>query len=178
MSDVIVIPNPDNKKLYLNLGCGTDIKQNMKTKWINVDIRSGPGVAYVMDVAELQFPDRTFGVVYACHLLEHFPMDEAESVVREWVRVLEDGGMLYVAVPDILKISTDFFKGKVGKGAVMKYFYGGQGHEYNFHKSGYCESILRDLMRGAGLTKMERWKGSPDDASNSRYSLNLRGVRK
>lgn len=177
---MITVPNPGDLNLHLNLGCGSNIKKsNDRHKWINVDIRDGNGVDYVVDAGQpLPFESGKFRVVYVCHLLEHFSTASAKGLISEWVRVLHKGGELYIAVPDVLKIAKAFDKGDLGRDSVMKYLYGGQGHEFNFHKSGYCESILRQLMKENELDKIKTWEGDKDDASISTYSLNMKGTKK
>lgn len=176
---MIDIPNPDNKRFCLNLGCGNNIKKSDDhLNWINVDIRGVKGIDHEVNAGKsLPFGNGVFRIVYACHLLEHFPMVDTESIVTEMVRITKKGGEVFIAVPDVLVISEAFVKGDLGKGAVMNYLYGGQGHEFNFHKAGFCDSSLRDLMRKRGLRKLDIWKGNRDDASNSKYSLNLKGTK-
>ena len=147
-------------------------------KWVNVDARLESGVDYKVDARKLQFNNGQFNLVYACHLLEHFSIADAKPTVKEWSRVLAKDGKLFIAVPDVLKISRAFVEADIGRGSVMKYLYGGQGHPYNFHKSGYCETTLRDVMVAAGIHRIKPWKGDPEDSSISAYSLNLMGVKK
>jgi predicted SAM-dependent methyltransferase len=50
----------------------------------------------------LPLPDRSCSVVYASHVLEHLHRaDEAVSFLRELRRVLQPGGVLRLAVPDL-----------------------------------------------------------------------------
>lgn len=44
------------------------------------------------------FNDRCLDYVYSSHLLEDF--EEKEMIVREWVRVLKDGGFIILLLPD------------------------------------------------------------------------------
>jgi SAM-dependent methyltransferase len=49
----------------------------------------------------LPFADGSFEAVLGSHVLEHLAPDEAEATVRELHRVLEPGGILRLAVPDL-----------------------------------------------------------------------------
>lgn len=180
MSDErITIPNRGEMQLHLNIGCGNNIKTGKNgIKWINVDARLEPGVDYKVDARKLPFDNDVFSLVYACHLLEHFSIADSKPTVKEWSRVLKKNGSMFIAVPNVLKIGEDFFKAYIGRDSVMKYLYGGQSYSYNFHKSGYCSSTLREVMESSGIHKIKQWVGHPDDASNSTYSLNLVGVKK
>ena len=162
---------------FLNIGCGEDIKRSKDVEWTNVDIRNVKGVDKVCPADKLPFGNNTFDRVYACHLLEHFAMSDTARVLEEWVRVAKKGGEVWIAVPDILKVAKGFVNSDIGRGVVMKYLYGGQGHEWNFHKAGFCCTHLEIAMRGVGLGSIRRFPKNEKDASNSEYSLNLKGIK-
>ncbi len=63
-----------------------------------LDVVRRPGVVdHVGDASRrLPFPDGTFDLVYASHVLEHLPWYRADQALREWVRVLAPGGALEV----------------------------------------------------------------------------------
>jgi SAM-dependent methyltransferase len=50
-----------------------------------------------MDIANIQFPDGTFDIVYCSHVLEHVPDDK--MAMRELQRVLKEGGWAVILVP-------------------------------------------------------------------------------
>jgi SAM-dependent methyltransferase len=55
-----------------------------------------------LDVSRpFRFPDASFECVFASHLLEHLHPDVAERCLSEVRRVLEPGGILRLAVPDL-----------------------------------------------------------------------------
>lgn len=77
-----------------DIGCG-----NAKVKDDAVGIDLMEGMANIIsDCQELPFPDNHFDYVYSSHLIEDF-MDTL-SILEEWIRVLRDGGILILAVPD------------------------------------------------------------------------------
>lgn len=175
---MIKIDNPKKLKLGLNIGCGNNTKNDEKVKWINIDIRKLKNVDYIMDATKLDFENNIFDFVYSAHVLEHFSHQHTQTIVNEWVRVLKKNGELFIAVPDILKISKAFINADIGIDMVIKYFYGGQGYDSNFHKAGFCFSLMKKIMRNSGLKDIEFWKGTREDASGSFYSLNIKGVKK
>lgn len=67
-----------------------------------------PRSTYVGNARFLPFPDETFHVVYARHVLEHIPWHQVPDTIKEWGRVLKPGGALQVWTPDRLKISKAF----------------------------------------------------------------------
>ena len=91
------IPEVDNGKMYLHLGCGNINKEN----FINIDGFPYSHVHYVQSLDKLSnFDDDSVDLIYACHCLEHFRYSQTELVLREWYRVLENGGILRLSVPD------------------------------------------------------------------------------
>src|SRR4030065_713672 len=50
-----------------------------------------------MDVSNIQYPDNSFDVIYASHVLEHIPDDR--KAMRELCRVLKSDGWAILQVP-------------------------------------------------------------------------------
>jgi predicted SAM-dependent methyltransferase len=174
--------------LRLNLGSGATPIPG----FVNVDaLEDAPGVDVVADISErLPFDDGAAGLVYASHLLEHFPSDSVPGLLAEWRRVLAPGGVLLVAVPD-LDVIAKMLASREGWftppnepwiGAI----YGGQKDDYDFHKTGFTAPWLAHLMREAGFGAIEHVRRFDEipvaDASFSPFpfgvnvSLNMRGV--
>jgi SAM-dependent methyltransferase len=92
---------PCSSTFYLNLGCG----QRLHPRWVNIDITSGtPGVVRHDLRKGIPFPDESCGAVYHSHLLEHLPKEQALAFLRECHRVLQPGGIVRAAVPDLEQI--------------------------------------------------------------------------
>jgi len=91
----------------LNIGCGTRFHKD----WINID-----RISYSKDVIEcdlkkgIPFPDSYFNIVYHSNLLEHFSKTEAFFLLKECFRVLNSGGIIRVAVPDLEEIVKIYLK--------------------------------------------------------------------
>ena len=60
---------------YLNIGCGSTI---FPKPWENQDGREMPGVDHVSGIDKLPFPDNTFDIVYASHVIEHVKRDDVK----------------------------------------------------------------------------------------------------
>jgi SAM-dependent methyltransferase len=88
----------------LDLGCGGDLitrhaigvdlpePYNMVGSW-PIHLRG--------DARKLHwFVDACLDFVFSSHLLEDFPTEETEAVLREWLRVLKPGGHLIIYGPD------------------------------------------------------------------------------
>jgi SAM-dependent methyltransferase len=63
------------------------------------------------DAAKLPFEDGTVGLVYTSHMLEHLTQAEAAAFFREALRVLEPGGWIRIAVPDLRRIAVHYVDG-------------------------------------------------------------------
>ena len=77
------------KPLRINLGSGEACLEG----FVNVDaLPDAPGVDVVADISEeLPFETGSADLIYAAHLLEHFPTDAVPGMLAEWRRVLRDG---------------------------------------------------------------------------------------
>jgi predicted SAM-dependent methyltransferase len=146
----------DDKSIKINLGCGGVKFQN----WINIDIE--PGADIILDLKTgLPFRDSSIRYIYSEHVLEHFSHDEGLSIVKECYRVLSNGGVMRIAMPDldhiIEKYSTDwknqdwlswpeyaFIK---TKGQMINIAFSWWGHKYL-----YNEEELRQQLMDAGFS--------------------------
>lgn len=100
------------KGLWLNVGSSHRAYPGFE----NLDREKGPGVR-VCDVRlGLPFPDASAEIIVASHVLEHLhPFRELPSVLAEFRRVLQPGGVIRAAVPDLKKlvdayVARDFVK--------------------------------------------------------------------
>lgn len=139
--------------MKLNLGCGSDIKKD----FINIDIRSLPGVDLVADITFLP-PDRfapgTVEEINAYDVLEHIPFPHVPKVLGYWISLLQNGGKIIVRVPDLAKILDKFVNGKLPAFEAQRLVFGGQDYEYNFHCAGFTEGMLEGLLLGCGCSEV------------------------
>ena len=79
----------------LNLGCGIYKKEG----YVNLDWdeKVQPDVVHDFNAFPYPFPDNTFGLIEAVHVLEH--LDRPFSVMAELHRILKPGGLLIIKVP-------------------------------------------------------------------------------
>jgi predicted SAM-dependent methyltransferase len=90
---------------YLNLGCGTRFNK----LWVNIDMYStDPEVMAYNLLNGLPFKNNTFAVVYHSHVLEHFSRIDAELFIAECFRVLQPGGIIRIAVPNLEQIVVQY----------------------------------------------------------------------
>jgi predicted SAM-dependent methyltransferase len=82
----------------VNLGCGA----RFDPSWVNIDIVSTGESVIAHDLSRgIPLPDESAEIVYHSHVLEHIPREEAGEFLSECFRVLQPGGTIRVAVPDL-----------------------------------------------------------------------------
>lgn len=82
--------------LKLNIGCG-----NVKfAKWINIDIE--PSADITIDVTKgLPFKDNSSSFIFNEHFIEHITYENSEKILKEFYRILKNGGVVRIATPDL-----------------------------------------------------------------------------
>ena len=134
--------------------------------WEILNTNPASNVDHVCNANNLsQFSDDTFSEIYASHVVEHLDYkDELEPALKEWLRVMEPGGIIYISVPDLdvlarLIISKD--KLTLGERFhVMRMLFGGHVDKYDYHLVGLNEDFLTAFLKRAGyinITKVENF---------------------
>lgn len=128
--------------MKLHLGCG---KRYIKG-FVHIDILDYPHIDHISSIDNLSFlADNSVDLIYNCHVLEHFKINDVARVVKEWNRVLKPEGLLRSSVPDFKKIcrvytnteNLDLVKGPV---------FGRQDYLYNIHYNIFDKKSLTTLL--------------------------------
>lgn len=142
--------------MKLHLGCGT----RHIPGYINIDQMAGDNVDLVCDVSKLPYADNSADFIYACHVLEYFDWQEAESVVLpEWYRVLKPGGYIRIAVPNFDSVlawygaKNNMLSDCIGL-LFGRQFYNGK---YQYHKCVYNYDTLENILLKVGFTFVYPW---------------------
>ncbi len=161
----------------LHLGCG-----NRKIYgFINVDIRNDVNPDLCADITQMSsfYKKDAIDVIYACHVLEHFPLKPFKmsqktykDVLKDWYHVLKPGGILRLSIPN-LKAVFDYYNKTQDLKPLMSFIYGGEKHDFDFHYHGWdFESLTKDLEEiGFKEVKLYDWRKTEhfyvDDYSQS-----------
>jgi len=140
----------------LHLGCGVKHIPG----FYHVDALDYPHVDRIGPVEDLSFiADGTVGLIYACHVLEHFGRKEYRDVLAEWCRVLAPGGVLRIAVPDFRAAAELYLDPSNGIALpqVLGLLVGGQRDQYDYHKMVFDEETLSAALIEVGFTSVRRW---------------------
>jgi predicted SAM-dependent methyltransferase len=175
--------------LRLNLGSGEVALEG----FTNVDaLPDAPSVDVVAELSKpLPFAEGEADLIYAAHVLEHFPTEVVPQVLSDWRRVLRAAGLLLVAVPDLEHIARTLVDERPGwftppHNPWLGAIYGGQKDEYDFHKTGFTGPWPAGLLTEAGfgsVQRVDRFRevGAADTSFSpvpfgSNLSLNMRAV--
>lgn len=140
------------EKLKLNLGSRDRSIPGFKS----MDCDPHPGVDFVGDISDLsRFKDGEVSEIYASHCLEHFPHNKTLGVLKEWCRVLEPLGILYVAVPDFARC-VELYQQMGLNRWLQEYVSGGQEYPTAYHYAIFDEPKLRGLLLAAGFSEASR----------------------
>ena len=82
----------------LHWGCG----DNTRPGWINFDIKTGPGIDISWDILEgLPLGDDAIDYISSQHVLPALTVDNQVPALSELRRVLKQGGVLRLCMPDL-----------------------------------------------------------------------------
>jgi len=191
--------NSHKSKRFLEIGPGSTRIPNFET----LNIVNGRNVDYVWDAGKiLPFPNNTFDVIYASHILEHIPWYQTREVLGEWVRILKSGGALEVWVPDGLKICQAFVEAEINNSTIYKddgwfrfndeqdpckwaagriFTYGDGGgriNHPNWHRALFSPRYLKEVFQSVGLSHVEEM--SPSNVRGYDHgwiNLGIRGIK-
>lgn len=155
----------------LHLGCGRRYIEG----WTHVDVMDYPHVDLRCAVDRMpMIADESVSIAYGCHILEHFHRRDVSRVLAEWLRVLEPGGLLRVAVPDFEALA-ELYCTERDLGLVVGPIFGRGDYLYNIHYNAFDFATLRRELERAGFGDVRRydWRETEhahvDDYSQSYY---------
>jgi hypothetical protein len=161
MANLAVVQDVEAHPLRLNLGAGRSPIDGYDNSF---DIGNGK------KAWPLQVPDACADEIRASHIFEHFSHTVAAKVMADWVRALKPGGLMKIAVPDFEYIARGYGEGRPEN--WQGYVCGGHENDRDIHLAQYDFDSLSQIMRGAGLVGIHKWKGERD-CSSLPVSLNL-----
>lgn len=138
-----------NGKLpLLNLGCG----KVYHPAWVNLDFLSIGDSVIKHDLTKgIPFENNSFDAVYHSHVLEHFSKEQGDFFISECFRVLKQGGIIRIAVPDLEVIAKNYLK------FLNEAIDGTQGslEKYEWAKLEMYDQVTRNVSGGSYLAFLE-----------------------
>lgn len=143
----------------LHAGCGVEPLPPHFAKCEEVRLDANPGVgadvvASITDIGDVG----QFDCIYCSHVLEHLHAHEVPQALGEFRRVLKDGGVVVLFVPDLEDVEPTeepLFDSPAGPitGRDMIYGHGEmiRDNPYMAHKTGFTRETLDKAFRAAGF---------------------------
>jgi len=159
-----VIEQQQLTEVKLHLGCGGKYLKG----FINVDLypyeetiqdssRSGCVADVFQDIRYLELEDNTVNTIYSSHVLEHFVRWETIEMLKDWYRILKNGGELIVEMPDIYRcIMWLCHPRKEKRDVARKQFYGNQwdGLDYETHRYVWGGKEFKSTLQEIGFKRV------------------------
>ncbi len=135
--------------IVLNVGCGP-LRIDGE---IGIDRYPTPAVDVIADLLALPYPDGSVDRVRLDHVLEHLPGRLAVPALLEARRVLRTGGGIRVGVPDLAATCRAYAEAPTlaDRALLLRWLYGSQAHDGEYHKSGWDTEALLDLLLAVGF---------------------------
>jgi autotransporter strand-loop-strand O-heptosyltransferase len=141
-----------HKPIWLNLGSGI----RRLDGYVNVDLYDS--TADVMaDIRALPYKDGTVDKVHSSHVLEHFSHNETFPLLRHWYDVLKDDGQFEIHVPNLEYVVDYWLKSPEANRwhRNLHRIFGNQVNDGQYHKTGFTEPRLRQLLSDVGFSNIE-----------------------
>ena len=184
------LPKNSDGKVLIHIGCGT----TNSPEFINIDARPLAHVHIATsEITSLaDFGSGTVDLVYMCHVLEHIKKGDLTKVLFEMKRVLKDGGVLRISVPDFDRLIEVYNASGKDTDVISSQLMGGQDHEYNIHYSIFSQRRLSKLLNEVGFRDVVSWdpdncqyhdfkdratRGMKVDGKEIMISLNLEAIK-
>ena len=153
--------SPPREVRRLNWGCGTS---NIPAGWVNSDIKEGTGIDVVSDITEgLPLEDGSFDYVVGIHALPELPYPALRGALVELRRVLEPGGTLRLALPDMEKAMRAYLDRDAGYFLIPDEDVRSLGGKmivqltwYGYSRSMFTFDYIEELLYGAGFVHVSR----------------------
>lgn len=153
----------ENRMKKLNLGCGKDTREG----FINLDFRENQGVDIVCDIKDgLPFKNGELDFIFAQDIIEHFPLDYTDTLIKELYRVLKKGGEIEAQVPNFELnykeykegIARKLFKEQSNCHRFSQCVFGKQDYEGNYHYQLFDKDRLRSIFETNGFEVVKEWE--------------------
>jgi len=161
-----LLPDPLPSPLYLNLGCGRDVRRG----FVNIDLFSDDPSVVRMDIRRLDLPDNCVDGLVAHDVLEHFSHREVDEVLREWARVLKPGAEYMIRCPSLALQCRAYVNGIWDADVASYMIFGGQTNPGDYHCAGFDRTSLERRLEAAGLRVASIVE---DDTPQDRGFINL-----
>ena len=149
--------------MKFNGGCGW---RDFGKDWIHIDAGDYEHLQST-DIYMKDYKDDCADLIYASHVIEYFDREEIVELLECWKRVLKDGGILRVAVPDFTTMAVLYTEGDYSLNSFLGPLYGmmKMGDETIYHKTVYDFDILSEVLQSNGFKEPKLYDWSKTEHS-------------
>ncbi len=150
-----------SKIIALNLGCGRDYRK----EWTNIDNQQMYHADFKVDInsdiLDLEWENKTVDFILLNHVIQYFPPDLLEMLLKRWLGWLKKDGAIYIEAGDIQSVCKNILNAKTvdelnGKDGIMQ-LYGIDDNIWN--KWAWCPASLTFLMDKVGYKSLYSGRG-------------------
>ena len=144
----------------LNIEFGSGEKPTKKG-FKTCDIRNLTGVDFVCPAWEISehVEANTVSNIFSRHFFEHLTFIQGELFLENCHKILVDGGMMEMIIPD-MEFHIEQWTSKSNIAYARAGFWGqqreGLNETWDLHKSGYNYAMLEELLKSKGYERVER----------------------
>lgn len=131
--------------MKLEIGCGDKPRKG----YLHLDVRNLAGVDIVGFAWDIPKEDSSFEEIFSRHSFEHYTYKEAIDSLKEFKRVLKEGGYIHLIMPNLdFHIIQYFQEGKSpylnvsNRQHSIAGLYGWQRNDFDVHKWGWTRETL------------------------------------
>lgn len=130
--------------MKLDIGCGIYKREGYSgvDPFVETD--------YCAPMWALPFPDSSIEGIYSSHALEHIGKAQVVPTLTEWGRVIIPAHDIIIQVPDLRWCCEQWLRRQTDDW-YMDIIFGGQGHDGEFHKTGFTPELMRKYLSASGL---------------------------
>ena len=141
--------------IKINMGCG---KRNFGKGWVHIDTERYEHVDYY-NITQLHYENDTVDLIYASHVISYFSIIDVYYLLIEWQRVLKNGGILRLAVPDFYQMARLYLNGNEPLSSFLGPLYGEMLSDGKmiYHKMVYDYESLHKLLEVCGFRNIKLW---------------------
>jgi predicted SAM-dependent methyltransferase len=135
--------------LILDIGAGDSVVPLEGEQAIPVDLYVEQPNGIRATMWDIPLEDESVDEIYSRNALEHIGKFQVIPTLKEWWRILKVGGVLNLAVPDLVWACEHWLKYQ-DTSWNMDIIYGNQNHEGEYHKTGFTVPIVWDYLSKSG----------------------------
>ena len=145
--------------MKLNLGCG-----NKKMfGFTNVDGRKEVYPDVVCDISNISSKFKNVDLIYASHVLEHFPFKPNQfykttcfDILKDWHAALKIGGTIRLSVPDF-QATCKYYVYTNNLKPLRNLLCGGQKYDFDYHFSCWDFETLKEALETVGFKAVKHY---------------------